>query len=180
MLHEKIRTLRKGENLKIKDMAELTGFSISYISQIETGKVEPSISILRRFASIFKVPITDFFEPASHQQILVRKSDRKKIGTNRSSIVYELLSPNLNNKKMQVAIIKLSPNFKDPENLFLSHSGQECILVIKNELVFIHGKTKYFLNEGDSVYFDGSKPYRIENPSDTETIILGAITPPLI
>ena len=42
MVGEKIRKLRKEKKLTLKDIAEATGLSIGYISQLERGAVEPS------------------------------------------------------------------------------------------------------------------------------------------
>jgi len=179
-IHENIRSLRKSRGLRIKDVARRIQLSEGYISQIETGKVEPSIAILRKFASIFQVPIVTFFNTNYENTILVRKDKRKTFGTQKSSIIYELLSPDLVDKKMQVAILKLAPFFRDPDGLFLSHHGEECIYVVKNQLKFIRGEESFLLEEGDSVYFEGLVPYRIENATDKETVILGVITPPLI
>ena len=48
MVGEKIRKLRKEKKLTLKDIAEATGLSIGYISQLERGAVEPSLSSLRK------------------------------------------------------------------------------------------------------------------------------------
>lgn len=42
----KIREYRKKRKLTIKELAELSGMSISYISQIERGEIDPSLSSL--------------------------------------------------------------------------------------------------------------------------------------
>ncbi|MFR2692694.1 MAG: helix-turn-helix domain-containing protein [Enterocloster bolteae] len=48
MVGEKIRKLRKEKKLTLKDIAEATGLSIGYISQLERGAVEPSLASLRK------------------------------------------------------------------------------------------------------------------------------------
>ena len=44
MADNKIRKYRKKLNLTIKDLAERTGLSIGYISQLERDEAEPSLS----------------------------------------------------------------------------------------------------------------------------------------
>ena len=43
MLGNKIRHLRKSQKLKLNDVAERSGLSVSYISQLERDLVEPSL-----------------------------------------------------------------------------------------------------------------------------------------
>ena len=57
MADNKIRKYRKKLNLTIKDLAERTGLSIGYISQLERDEAEPSLSSLRKIAKEFDVPI---------------------------------------------------------------------------------------------------------------------------
>ncbi len=54
MLHEALRLLRVLHDLKSVDMAAELGISPSYLSEIEAGKKEPSLEIIRRYARVFK------------------------------------------------------------------------------------------------------------------------------
>ena len=40
----KIREYRKQQNLTMKELAREAGMSISYISQVERGEIDPSLS----------------------------------------------------------------------------------------------------------------------------------------
>ena len=53
----KIREYRKQRKLTIKELAAMTGMSISYISQVERGEIDPSLSSLRKIASVFQLPL---------------------------------------------------------------------------------------------------------------------------
>ena len=53
----KIREFRKRRNLTIKELSSLSGMSISYISQVERGEIDPSLSSLRKIAAVFQVPV---------------------------------------------------------------------------------------------------------------------------
>lgn len=178
MLSERVKKLRKANKLTLKEVADATNLSQGYLSQIETGKVEPSISVLRRLASYYKVLLVYFFDTEPVDNIIVRKQERKKIGRKGSPLIYELLQNNLNNKKMEAVIMKLAPRYRDPDGFFMSHPGEECIVVINGTLEFFYDNNTYILNEGDSVYYDCSKPFRLANPTNTETEIIGFCTPP--
>jgi transcriptional regulator with XRE-family HTH domain len=54
MLNEALRLLRVYHDLTALELAEQLGISPSYLSEIESGKKEPSLQLIRRYAEIFK------------------------------------------------------------------------------------------------------------------------------
>ena len=56
-LGELIRTQRSAAGLSLRDLAERTGVSNAYLSQIERGLHEPSLSVLRSIADALDVPL---------------------------------------------------------------------------------------------------------------------------
>ncbi|MGF1468294.1 MAG: response regulator [Sandaracinaceae bacterium] len=58
---ETIRTLRKAQNLTLKQMARRTSLSVSLLSQIERAESSASISSLYKIASALDVHIADLF-----------------------------------------------------------------------------------------------------------------------
>jgi transcriptional regulator with XRE-family HTH domain len=57
----KIREFRKDRQLTIQELAQKAGLSPSYISQIETEKVSPSIATLKKIGTVLEVRTVDFF-----------------------------------------------------------------------------------------------------------------------
>lgn len=53
LLNEALRLLRVFSDKKSKDLAVLLGISPSYLSEIESGKKEPSIAIINKYAEVF-------------------------------------------------------------------------------------------------------------------------------
>ena len=58
----RLRELRKGGSLTLKQLANRTGLSVSLISQIELGKSAASMSTLHKLATALQVKMTYFFE----------------------------------------------------------------------------------------------------------------------
>ena len=58
----RLRELRKGGSLTLKQLANRTGLSVSLISQIELGKSAASMSTLHKLATALQVRMTHFFE----------------------------------------------------------------------------------------------------------------------
>ncbi len=53
MLNEFLRLLRVFHDLKSSELAEKLEISPSYLSEIESGKKEPTLALLRKYARVF-------------------------------------------------------------------------------------------------------------------------------
>ena len=73
ILSENIKTLRKKLGWSQEQLAEKTGVSAPYITQIEIGKRTPSLDIVEKLASALGVEYKILFEPKSIDNIT--KSD---------------------------------------------------------------------------------------------------------
>lgn len=78
----KIREYRKQKQLTIKELAALTDMSISYISQIERGEIDPSLSALRKIAGVFQIPLYLLLDD-------MERSDNLTIKKNSSPCVFQ-------------------------------------------------------------------------------------------
>jgi len=58
----KLKDLRKRRGLTQQQLSELSGVSQQYISDIETGDVEGSLTVLRKLAKALDVPVTKLIE----------------------------------------------------------------------------------------------------------------------
>ncbi|WP_439273523.1 helix-turn-helix domain-containing protein [Pseudochrobactrum sp. HB0163] len=177
MIHTKLRELRKKSKKRLQDVADANELSVGYLSQIETGKIEPSISQLRRLASYYGVGVVYFFESENDDQILVRANERPVFGRPGSPLVYELLRNNMAGFDLQAAIIKIAPHYEEPQGLFVTCQSEEFIYVLSGVLGFEYNGQMYLANEGDSICYRANFPYRLFNPTDNMTIIIGIGAP---
>lgn len=58
-LEERIRELRTQRRLTLKDIAEATGLSVSYLSDIERGRTTPSLNTLEALSAAFEISVAD-------------------------------------------------------------------------------------------------------------------------
>ena len=59
---KKVRTLRTGHNLTLRQVARRCGLSVSLLSQIERAESSASVSSLHKIATALGVPLTELFE----------------------------------------------------------------------------------------------------------------------
>ncbi len=166
-------------------LANACGVSTSLISQVERGLTSPSLDVLWAIARALDVPIGTFFQeegdiagPEESQgpgAVVVRLDHRKKLGVN-SSLVYELLSPDLRHQ-IELVWVEFGPGVEGPLAPF-SHPGEEQMVVIRGEMHFWVDGVEYVLQAGDCITIDASRPHRAGNRSDVPAIVIAAITPP--
>ena len=61
-LGEKIKQLRKGKGISQEELAAMLKINRNYLSRIETGKSEPTSSILKHIAEIFSVDLNSLLD----------------------------------------------------------------------------------------------------------------------
>lgn len=72
---KRIRVLRTAAGLKQKELAAAVGIQPNSLSLIESGKREPSLSLLRSIASKLDVPMELFFSSYYSDKSEVKKAD---------------------------------------------------------------------------------------------------------
>ena len=177
-LGKKIKALRTKAGLSIKELAEKSSVSTGLISQIENDKVVPSVTALYKVAKALNVSVGYFFddEPTVHTNPVVRKDERKRLLIDKSTGIYEMLTPDMN-RNIEFLYIILKGGESSNTDL-IAHEGEECGYVLKGHLLIKIGSNEYYLGEGDSISFDSSIPHRYINISDRESHSIWAMTPP--
>lgn len=178
-LGARIRAPRKTHGWTLDDLARSTAVSKSAISQIESGRIEPSLQTLRRLASALKIPLRRLFEcPASSiDDRVVRRGQRKVSHLPKGRVRYELLSPDLVDKQVQFLRVKLETN-PDGRPEPYTHGGEEYGIIIRGKVeVWIEGST-YLLRKGDSIYFRATAPHFVSNAGRDTAVTIWAISPP--
>lgn len=61
-LGEKIKQLRKSKGISQEELASMLKINRNYLSRIETGKSEPTSSILKQIAEIFSIDLNSLLD----------------------------------------------------------------------------------------------------------------------
>ncbi len=176
-LSSRIKNVRTLKKLSLRSLAEKCSVSSSMLSQIENGKVDPSLSTLRKIAIALEVPLFYLvLEENEKTGRLVRKSERHHIYFKESGLDYEIIHSDLS-KKLGIMIGTLQPGGITSENP-LAHEGEECVVVLDGTLRVETLLETIELEEGDSYYFDSSIPHRLINTNSAPCHFNLTITPP--
>lgn len=180
MIGSRLREARKKEELTLNELAKITGFSPSYISQVERGLTEPSITSLRRFCLVLDKKMYFFLEEDASDPVIVRKHNRQKLKISSSNVVYEFVSPMMRQApivpKFEVIEVTVSPKKYSSEESY-SHNVDEIIMVLEGTLSIIFNEKEVTLKKGDSIYLAPNTSQRLFNPSDEILVFLSIMTP---
>ncbi len=176
MIGKKIRFYRKQNGMSIKDLAEKVTVSNSYVSQVEMGKITPSVDNLRSFAKSLKIPVFVLLSETEDNKQLIRGNERQIIEFPKIDLKYEIISSDPNNQ-IGVMIGKLGVGQESSKEA-QAHNGEECITILNGRMEIELGDTKYILEKDDSIYLSSLIPHRFVNISDKSCVFLLVVTPP--
>lgn len=160
---ERIKRLRLKKSMGLVELGKHTGLSASFLSQLETGRVVPTLRNLARVAMVFSKDLNYFFE--SEPQALFRVHRRKErvrlpqTGVDQPTYFFESLGYMVPDRHMDPYFAEFIPLEKNQEPRAHVHAGFEFLYVLEGELELRHGPHECTLGQGDAVYFDASTPH---------------------
>ncbi len=180
-LGRRFRELRKQKRMTLTRMAKMTRRSVSLLSQIETGKVNPSFSSMQSIADALEVSLSQLIlqdESANeNDHALLKLRDRKAL-TTRGGVEHQLLSRSLS-PSFEFVVNVLPPGSstgKDP----YTHDGLECGLLLEGELEVEIGKKIFSMKPGDSITLNSSTPHRVANRGKKKAVAVWVNSIPFI
>ena len=174
-LGNKLRRMRQARGLTAVELAKRARVTTGFISQLEHSQTVPSLLTLQRIAAVLGVSLTYFLLEENLQPQVVRKQERPILQLEDNGACVSLLSP-LPSRHLELALLELPPGAVSWSTA-RSHAGQQCHLLVQGTLRADYGDHTYRLDEGDSILWEGTLPYRLENVSTTEARLLIATAP---
>jgi len=183
-LGPRLRAIRLREGVGLRELARRLDLSPSSISQIETGKTQPSVRTLYAWASEFGVtvdevlfgdsgpardggaavaPAPGFPRPVAEPALTVqRAAERPAIALN-SGVLWERLMF-WADEDVEFLEARYEPGgASSPDDSFVRHSGHEFGFILSGTLRVVVGFDEFVLNPGDSISFPSSTPHRLSN-----------------
>jgi transcriptional regulator with XRE-family HTH domain len=160
---ERIKRLRLKKSMGLVELGRHTGLSASFLSQLETGRVVPTLRNLARIAMVFSKDLSYFFETEPHTLFRVHKKKERvrlpQTGVDDPTYFFESLGYMVPDRMLDPYYAEFVPLKKGTEVRAHVHPGFEFLYVISGELEIKHGEKIHVLEGGDGVYFDASTPH---------------------
>ena len=180
---QKIRQLRLRKKIALVDLGKHTGLSASMISQLENGKLIPTLGTLARIAMVFDVGLDHFFVERKRRRpfLVVAAGDRMKFPDRptspRPDYFFECLAFSAQEKSMQAYMAEF-PRRGPTEVTEHFHEGAEFFHVLDGSVTIRYGGQDHILQTGDSVYFDSAEPHSYRGSSRQPARALVVVSAP--
>ena len=176
---DRIKRLRLKKSMGLVELGKHTGLSASFLSQLETGRVVPTLRNLARIAMVFSKDLSYFFESEPHSIFRIhRRKDRVRLpqtGVEQPSYFFESLGYMVPDRHMDPYFAEFIPAAaQNQESKPHVHPGYEFLYVLEGELGLRHGDHEATLGAGDAVYFDSSTAhsYSCAGPKPASALIV--------
>lgn len=176
-LGERIRSLRDMRSMSLKQLAESTALTQSFLSQVERDLTSPSVASLRKIAEALGTSVATFFAGGSPNGRLVRKDARPVLLHPKRRWRDTLLTPSMSGK-LQVIWSEIEPGGGSGDEPYSHNSDEECVVILQGKLDFWVGEEHYLLEKGDALTFESRLPHKNRNPGPSKTQVLWVMTPP--
>jgi transcriptional regulator with XRE-family HTH domain len=202
VLGQRLREERDDRGLSLRELARRLEVSPSLLSQIETGKIQPSVRTLYAIVSELGVSLDEVFAPKrpgparrSKPRLAtpVRATDdlqfppvgeaRIQRATQRpaihlgSGVRWERLTAWNDHEVDFLCMTYEVGGASSPDGEMMRHNGREFGVVVSGRLNVTVGFEEYVLEPGDSIAFESSTPHRLRNDGDDDVhavwVVLG-------
>jgi transcriptional regulator with XRE-family HTH domain len=174
---ERLRSIRQLRRRTLREIADGAGLSESFLSQVERGRTNVSISSLQRIAAALGVEVSDVFaaESADEPRILRRRARRLiSFGTlGRKS----LLTPKPFHS-VEVVTAEFDPGGSTGDEPYAHGDSEEVFFVVTGSVELQLGDERYELHPGDSAQYRSSTHHRVSNRGEERAEVMFIISPP--
>jgi transcriptional regulator with XRE-family HTH domain len=179
-LGDRIRSLRTERQLQQRQLAEKAELTPSMVSQIESGRLTPSLHTLGKIAAALSVPIATLFDGLPAGQITVtRRKDYPKVSFDGSSEEWAVLGAGLFEGKVRAVVSTLGPRSRGftTDKVVIKSGQMKLFYVIDGHVALNYNGERHLLETGDSALLDGGAAHGWENvgsrPARALWVILG-------
>jgi transcriptional regulator with XRE-family HTH domain len=174
-LGKKIRDLRLRRGLTVQRLAEASGLSKGFISQVENDRTSPSLATLSELARSLDTSVAYLVVEEQQVPHVVRASERPRIHVGGNTSRVELLSAQPK-RNLELVQAELPPGLSAGQKRHFHH-GEEIVMCLEGRLRLTCGQHVIELEQGDTCHYDGRVPHAVENAGETVARVLIAMTP---
>jgi transcriptional regulator with XRE-family HTH domain len=180
---ERIRRLRLERGLSVRAFAAQTGFSASFISQLENGQVSPSLGSLQKIAETLGVTLGDFFvetDKGGEYDLVVHPSERRRLDSTWTDAQLEALGSMSRAQRLEPVLAIFGPGGRSGKHVH-SQSRELFAFVVRGRVTLTLGDEAHDLSPGDAVTLPANAPHRWENlgKEKVEVLMITTRTPSL-
>ena len=173
----RLKLIREQLELSQRQLARQSGVANATISQVESGKINPTVSMLKKILDGIPMGLGEFFsdDRQPQERKFFRAGDLMEIAE--GGVSYRQVGAHLANKSIQLLKECYQPGAGTGRHE-LSHEGEECGIVLSGRLEVTVGDEVAVLGQGDAYYFKSSLPHQFRNVGNDPCELITACSPP--
>jgi transcriptional regulator with XRE-family HTH domain len=152
VIGQHVRRLRLRAHLSGRALGARTGFSASFISQLENGLVSPSIGSMQKIAAVLGVTLGEFFTKAGEgaSGTVVRAKERTRFASDWSHAMLESAGQT---RRIEATVVHLAPKGQSGKHPYGHDTAEEYAFVLRGPVTLRLGPEQHELDTGDAVCF---------------------------
>jgi len=171
---QRLRTLRHQLGLTVRQAAERTALSASYVSSVENGYTRPSVASLLKLSQAYGANILSFYGPSPEpRRRLVRAGAAEVIAMGDPGVGVALLTPH--EGAIELHLFELAPGASSGGSY--RHEGDKFWYVLAGTLGVWLDEELFRLEAGDCLSFASTDEHRFVNLAQGVTMFLGGNSP---
>jgi transcriptional regulator with XRE-family HTH domain len=173
VIGEQVRRFRLRRHVSVRSFAAQTGFSPSFISQLENGLVSPSLGSLQKIADALEVTLGEFLASAAAEEepLIVREAERRTLDSTWTDAHLQALGSMARSRRLEPVLAIFGGGGKSGKHVH-SHSREQFAYVIAGTVRLTLADEDFELCAGDSVTIPAQAPHRWENVTSEPVEIL--------
>jgi transcriptional regulator with XRE-family HTH domain len=178
-LGKRLRKRRTELGYTLKELADKTVLTASFLSKIERGETTPSLNTLLKLGEILQVQVMYFMADEKETRRLLRAENRWQMELKDVETSYELLTPDLTGN-FETLLIRLKPGSKNVVRP-LRVDTEEMYFVLEGSLLVEIDNEEIILRKGDSLHFkNNSNLTKIVCAGQDPVTYIAVISPPVM
>ena len=173
---DRIKYLRQRKAMGLVELGRHTGLSASFLSQLETGRVVPTLRNLARIAIVFSKDMSYFFEPERSELFRVlRAEDRQRLpqsGVEDPGYYFESLGHVPMDGGISPYVAEFLPATAKRQPRSHSHAGAEFLYILNGCMRLTHDTQADTLESGDAVFFHANTTHSYERMGEENCLAL--------
>ena len=174
---QRLKGIRTRLGMSQRQLARISGVANATISQIEAGRLNPTVSMLKKVLDGIPVSLSEFFADDSEtsDRVFFRAGELTEIAD--GGVSFLQVGSNLQNRSIQLIKECYQPGAGTGRHA-ITHEGEECGIILSGRLRVSVGDNVAILRAGDAYYFKSNQPHSFDNPGNEPCELISACTPP--
>ena len=158
----RLRSIRKNKGMTLTELAQQTGLSAGFLSNLERDLCSPTLEYIQRICAALDVSLIKLLDNKNWGDNAIKADKRQVIFEQKNLIRYE--SVNFGPGKLDGLVIVVEPHCEYGKGW--THAYDEIGFILEGELAITIGDQEFILQKGDAFYIEAMTKHRLSNHSD--------------